>query len=45
MLSSETSIWAALEVARELGPGKVVLTLAADSATRYVSTELFDDNS
>ena len=44
-MSSGGSIWAALEVARELGPGKVVLTLAADSATRYVSTELFDDNS
>ena len=43
-MSSGGSIWAALEVARELGPGKVVLTLAADSATRYVSTELFDDN-
>jgi cysteine synthase A len=43
-MSSGGSIWVALEVARELGPGKVVLTLAADSAARYISTELFADS-
>ncbi len=42
-MSSGAAVAAALQVARELGPGKVVLTLAADSAARYVSTELFDD--
>ena len=42
-MSSGGSAWAALEVARELGPGKVVLTLAADSAARYISTELFEE--
>ena len=43
-MSSGASIHAALEVARELGPEKVVVTLAADSAARYTSTELFDDS-
>ena len=42
-MSSGGSVWAALEVARELGPGKVVVALAADSADRYISTELFRD--
>jgi len=40
-MSSGATAWAALEVARELGPGKVVACLAADTAARYVSTELF----
>ena len=42
-MSSGATIQAALEVARELGPGKVVACLAADTAARYVSTELFAD--
>jgi hypothetical protein len=33
-------VW--LELARELGPGKVVVTMAADSGARYVSTALFE---
>jgi cysteine synthase A len=40
-MSSGASVFAAMEVARELGPGKVVVCLAADSAARYISTELF----
>ena len=40
-MSSGATIWAALEKARELGPGKVVVCLAADTGARYVSTELF----
>lgn len=40
-MSSGATVFAALEVARELGPGKVVLTMAADTGDRYVSTELF----
>jgi cysteine synthase A len=43
-MSSGASIYAALEVARELGPGKVVVCLAADTAARYISTELFADS-
>ena len=42
-MSSGATVWAALQVARELGPGKVVACAAADSAARYVSTELFAD--
>ncbi len=41
-MSSGATTYAALEVARELGPGKVVLCLAADSAARYISTDLFE---
>ncbi|HEX7023162.1 MAG TPA: cysteine synthase A [Trueperaceae bacterium] len=42
-MSSGAAVWAALQVARELGPGKVVVTMAADTGARYVSTDLFDD--
>ncbi|MDZ7799518.1 MAG: cysteine synthase A [Trueperaceae bacterium] len=42
-MSSGATVHAALEVAREQGPGKVVLALAADAADRYLSTELFED--
>lgn len=44
-MSSGATVYAALQVARELGPGKVVVCLAADTAARYVSTALFDDAS
>ena len=40
-MSSGATVHAALQVARELGPDAVVLALAADSAERYLSTELF----
>jgi cysteine synthase A len=40
-MSSGATVWAALEKARELGPSKVVVCIAADSAARYMSTELF----
>ncbi|MEZ4607622.1 MAG: cysteine synthase A [Deinococcales bacterium] len=43
-MSSGASVWAALKVARELGPGKVVVCMTADSAARYMSTELFEEN-
>lgn len=36
-------IWAALQVARELGPGKRVVTIACDSGMKYLSTSLFAD--
>ncbi len=41
-MSSGAAVWAALKVARKLGPNKVVVCMAADSAARYISTELFD---
>ena len=40
-MSSGATVHAALEVARELGPDRVVLALAADGVERYLSTELF----
>jgi cysteine synthase A len=40
-MSSGGMAWAALQVARELGPGKRVVTIAADSGARYLSTSLF----
>jgi cysteine synthase len=44
-MSSGAIVWAALEVARELGPGHRVVTIAPDSGARYLSTSLFRDGS
>ena len=41
-MSSGGIIWAALQVARELGEGKRVATIACDSGARYLTTPLFD---
>ncbi len=41
--SSGTAAWAAVEVARELGPGKTVVTLFPDGGRAYLS-KYFDDN-
>ncbi|MGT2888251.1 cysteine synthase A [Streptococcus didelphis] len=43
-ISSGAAIYAALEVARKLGPGKKVLALLPDSGERYLSTELYHFN-
>ncbi len=42
-MSSGAIVWAAVELARELGPGHRVACIAPDSASRYLSTELFED--
>jgi cysteine synthase len=42
-MSSGAIVWAALEVARELGPGHRVACIAPDSASRYLTTDLFGD--
>jgi cysteine synthase len=42
-MSSGAIAWAALEVARELGPGHRVATVAPDSGARYLSTALFTE--
>jgi cysteine synthase A len=42
-MSSGAIVWAALEVARELGPGHRVACIAPDSGARYLSTELFQE--
>jgi cysteine synthase A len=41
-MSSGAIVWAAMQVARELGPGHRVACIAPDSAARYLSTDLFD---
>jgi cysteine synthase len=39
--SSGLNVAAAVEVARELGPGKVVVTVAVDSGLKYLAGDLF----
>jgi cysteine synthase A len=39
--SSGASVWAALQVARRLGPGKRVLCMAPDTGERYLSMGIF----
>lgn len=41
-MSSGAIVWAALKIAHELGPGHRVACIAPDSASRYLSTELFE---
>jgi cysteine synthase A len=41
-ISSGSNVWAAMEVANELGEGTRVVTLLPDTAERYFSTELFE---
>jgi cysteine synthase len=40
--SSGAAIHAAVELARELGPGKRVVTIIPDSAERYLSKKIFE---
>ncbi|MGA7258380.1 MAG: cysteine synthase A [Terracidiphilus sp.] len=40
--SSGANVYAALEIARELGPGKRIATIIPDSAERYLSKKIFD---
>jgi cysteine synthase len=39
--SSGASVWAALQIARRLGPGKSVLCIAPDTGERYLSMDIF----
>ena len=39
-ISSGANVWAAIEVARELGPGKRVVTMLCDTGERYLSVAL-----
>jgi len=43
-MSSGAITWAALGVARELGPGKRVAMISPDSGARYLSTTLFAED-
>ncbi|MDK2010866.1 MULTISPECIES: cysteine synthase A [unclassified Deinococcus] len=40
-MSSGAMAWATLEVARRLGPGRRVATIACDTGARYLTTSLF----
>lgn len=42
-MSSGANAWAALSVARELGEGKRIATIACDTGARYLTTALFSD--
>ena len=41
-ISSGTNVAAAIRLAKQLGPGKTVVTVLPDTAERYFSTPLFD---
>ena len=41
-ITSGANIWAALQRARQLGPGKTVVTVVIDSGLRYLNGELFE---
>ena len=43
-ISSGTNVAAALSLAEKLGPGKTVVTVLPDTAERYFSSPLFDDD-
>jgi len=42
-ISSGAAVWAALQLAKELGPGKKIVTILPDSSERYMSTALFQE--
>jgi len=44
-ISSGTNVAAALKLAKKLGKGKTVVTILPDTAERYFSTPLFDEQS
>ncbi|RKX20010.1 MAG: cysteine synthase A [Candidatus Zixiibacteriota bacterium] len=41
-ISSGANVWAALKIAKELGPDKTVVTVICDTGERYLSTMLFE---
>ena len=42
-ISSGAALWAALQIAKELGAGKSVVVVLPDTGERYLSTDLFGD--
>jgi cysteine synthase len=40
-ISSGANCWASVQVARRLGPGKVVVTVFCDTGERYLTTDIF----
>ena len=43
-MSSGAIVWAALQIARELGPGHRVAAISPDSGSRYLTTALFAED-
>jgi len=43
-ISSGTNVAAAIQLAKQLGPGKTVVTILPDTAERYFSTPLFEED-
>ena len=43
-ISSGTNVAAAIQLAQQLDPGKPVVTILPDTAERYFSTPLFDED-
>jgi cysteine synthase A len=44
-ISSGAATFAALQIAKDLGPGKVVVVVLPDTGERYLSTDLFGETS
>ncbi|MEZ4598292.1 MAG: cysteine synthase A [Syntrophotaleaceae bacterium] len=42
-ISAGANVWAAIQVAKRLGPGKNVVTVLCDTGERYLSSGLFDE--
>jgi cysteine synthase len=40
--SAGANVWATMQVAKQLGPGKKVATIIPDSAERYLSKNIFE---
>lgn len=40
--SSGLNVFAAIEIGKQLGPGKTVVTIACDSGMKYLAGDLFD---
>lgn len=41
-ISAGANVWAAIQTAKILGPGKTVVTVICDTGERYISTKLFN---